>query len=440
MFVLGLTGSIGMGKSTVARMFAARGVPVHDADATVHRLYAEAAVAPIAELFPEAVAGGTVDRAALGRAVLGDPQALRRLEAVVHPLVRAAELDFLDRSAAAGARIAVVEVPLLLETGGGERVDAVAVVSAPASIQRERVLSRGDMSEEKLTKILARQMPDEEKRHRAHFVIDTGGALDLTEKQVDDVLRALAGRSGTAYSRRKGKQGMRELVFDTETTGLDPGRGDRVVEIGCVELVDHFPTGRTWHRYINPERDMPQEAFAVHGLSAEFLSDKPVFADIAQDFVEFVGDARLVAHNASFDMAFINAELERLAVPAIAFERVVDTLMLARRRHPAGPNSLDDLCRRYGIDLSRRTLHGALLDAQLLAEVYIELIGGRQTRLTLVETTTVMGTAATASLRPRPVPLPSRLDAGELAAHAAFVATLGETQLWQRYAEDERAG
>ena len=179
---------------------------------------------------------------------------------------------------------------------------------------------------------------------------------------------------------------MREIVLDTETTGLDPYQGHRLIEIGCIELLNRIPSGQTFHRYVNPERDVPAEAFAIHGLSAEFLKDKPRFAEVADELIAFIGEAPLVAHNASFDLNFINAELERAGRTAIARDRMVDTLLLARRKHPGGPNRLDDLCARYSIDNSRRTKHGALLDAEILAEVYLELIGGRQAQLILVET------------------------------------------------------
>ena len=178
---------------------------------------------------------------------------------------------------------------------------------------------------------------------------------------------------------------MREIVLDTETTGLDPARGDRIVEIGCVEIVNRFLTGRIFHRYINPERNMPAEAFAVHGLSEAFLADKPVFKAIVDEFLDFIGDAPLVAHNASFDANFINHELKRLGKEPVAPARVIDTLQIARRRHPGQQNSLDALCARYGIDNSRRTKHGALLDAEILAEVYAELSGGKQSSLSLGE-------------------------------------------------------
>lgn len=231
---------------------------------------------------------------------------------------------------------------------------------------------------------------------------------------------------------------MREIVFDTETTGLDPKKGDRVVEIGAVELVNHIPTGQVFHEYIDPERDMPIEAFNVHGLSAEFLAGKPKFADIAERFVDFIDGARLIAHNASFDMGFINHELATLGRAVVADDLVIDTLQIARRRHPAGPNSLDALCSRYGIDNSHRTRHGALLDAELLAEVYIELIGGKQAALGFAvgdlekETVSTVGQPRRATTA-RPAPLPPRLSDADREAHDAFVATLGDNALWRRY-------
>lgn len=225
---------------------------------------------------------------------------------------------------------------------------------------------------------------------------------------------------------------MREIILDTETTGLDPLRGDRLVEIGGVELVNQFPTGRTFHVYINPERDMPEEAFRVHGLSAEFLSDKPVFAAVVDAFVTFAEGAKLVIHNASFDMGFINAELKRVGREPISMDRVLDTLTMARRRFPGGSNSLDALCSRFGIDNSKRTKHGALLDAELLAEVYIELIGGRQTSLVLADsrprTARTAVVAGTVSRRERP--LAPRLTPDAAALHSTFVAEMGEKAIW----------
>jgi DNA polymerase-3 subunit epsilon len=230
---------------------------------------------------------------------------------------------------------------------------------------------------------------------------------------------------------------MREIVLDTETTGLSPDQGHRVVELGCVELLNRIPTGATFHVYLNPDRDMPAEAFAVHGLSAEFLKDKPRFADVADDFLAFIGDAPLVAHNAGFDFGFICHELKRAARAELSRDRVVDTLMLARRRHSAGPYSLDALCGRYGIDNSRRTKHGALLDAEILAEVYLELIGGRQAKLGLTDTTEVrvIGSDGSVTVRVRETPLAARLTDADREAHAAFIATLGDGALWLSYAE-----
>ena len=227
---------------------------------------------------------------------------------------------------------------------------------------------------------------------------------------------------------------MREIVLDTETTGLDPFKGDRLVEIAGIELVNFIPTGRRYHVYINPERDMPTDAFKVHGLSAEFLLAHPVFARHADEFIDFVSDAKLVIHNAEFDMRFINHELGRLSKPAIMMDRVIDTLAMARRRHPGAPNSLDALCARYRIDMSKRVKHGAMIDVELLAEVYAELLGGRQTSLGLGTRVVNLrrGEIMAPTLR-RPAPLPSALTAAEAAAHASFVATLGPKALWLSY-------
>jgi DNA polymerase III subunit epsilon len=228
---------------------------------------------------------------------------------------------------------------------------------------------------------------------------------------------------------------MREIVLDTETTGLDPLRGDRLVEVGCVEIFNRMPTGQTFHRYINPQRDVPAEAFAVHGLSTEFLSTKPLFDEVVDEFLEFIGDAPLVIHNASFDISFINAELDRIKRAAIPRERLVDTLLLARRKHPGVSNRLDDLCSRYAIDNSHRTKHGALLDAELLAEVYVDLIGARQSQLILAAETEEIrvGTTGDMPRRQRPAPLAPRVTDVERAAHRAFIATMGEKAIWNEY-------
>jgi DNA polymerase III subunit epsilon len=221
---------------------------------------------------------------------------------------------------------------------------------------------------------------------------------------------------------------MREIVLDTETTGLDPTTGHRLVEVACLELVNHLPTGRHYHQYLNPERDMPSDAFDVHGLSDEFLADKPRFAEVVAALVEFIGDAPLVIHNAEFDLRFLNAEFARAERPLLLAERVVDTLQMARQKFPGSPASLDALCRRFAIDNSARTKHGALLDAELLAEVYLELIGGRQAGLELV----TAGTAAVlvpVAARIARAPRPHAATPEELIAHAALVAQL-KKPLW----------
>jgi DNA polymerase-3 subunit epsilon len=230
---------------------------------------------------------------------------------------------------------------------------------------------------------------------------------------------------------------MREIVLDTETTGLDPAEGHRIVEIGAIELENHLPNGRSFHEYLNPDRPMPPEALAVHGLTDAFLADKPRFAAVADRFLAFIGDARLVIHNAAFDMRFLNAELARLRLPPIAETRAIDTVAMARQRFPGSPASLDALCRRFGIDNAARTKHGALLDSEILAEVYLELIGGRQPGLMLAAGTTVTsrnpGRAEPAArTSPRPAPLPPALTEAEAAAHAAMVAKLGPAAIWLR--------
>ncbi len=229
---------------------------------------------------------------------------------------------------------------------------------------------------------------------------------------------------------------LREIVLDTETTGTDHAAGDRVIEIGCVELINHIPTGESYHVYINPQRPVSAGALAVHGLSDAFLADKPVFADIAEAFTTFIGDARLVIHNAAFDVGFLNAEFRRTGHALIENERVLDTLAMARRKHPGAPNNLDALCNRYNIDNSRRTKHGALLDAEILAEVYIELLGGKQTDLGLAVTSarsivleTGVGGRRTGERRVAP----PRLTEAERAAHAAFIATFKDAPIWRDY-------
>jgi len=229
---------------------------------------------------------------------------------------------------------------------------------------------------------------------------------------------------------------LREIVLDTETTGLNPKAGDRLIEIGCIEMRDRKPTGHEYHCFINPQdRDVHPDAEAVHGISTAFLADKPVFAEVVDDFLGFIGHDALVIHNAPFDIGFLNMEFERIGRPVVLDDRVIDTLAMAKRKHPAGPNTLDALCKRYGIDNSIRTKHGAIVDSLLLAEVYIELLGIRQASLGLAKDADqrVLPTASQAATRPRPQPLPPRLTADDEAAHAEFIATLGKAALWNDY-------
>lgn len=228
---------------------------------------------------------------------------------------------------------------------------------------------------------------------------------------------------------------MREIVLDTETTGFDPLSGHRIAEIGCVELLNHLPTGQTFHRYINPERDMPDEAFKVHGLSNEFLADKPVFAEVVADFLDFIGDATLVIHNAEFDMKFLNAEFVRLGFATLPMSRSIDTVAMARKKFPGAQANLDALCRRFEIDNTHRTFHGALLDSELLAEVYLQLIGGRQPGFEL-GLSAGKGASSVAVVREAREPRPHAAALDELEAHAAFIAKL-KKPIWLREPEAE---
>ncbi|MEZ7812532.1 MAG: DNA polymerase-3 subunit epsilon [Paracoccaceae bacterium] len=233
---------------------------------------------------------------------------------------------------------------------------------------------------------------------------------------------------------------MREIVLDTETTGFEPASGDRIVEIGAIELINHMPTGQTYHQYINPERPMPKAAYDVHGLGDDFLRDKPVFAKIAEDFLAFIANAPLVIHNASFDMKFLNAELVGIGLPALPMSRSIDTVHMARKKFPGSPASLDALCRRFGVDNASRQKHGALLDSEILAEVYLELIGGRQPDLVLASAQKMPegSQASQEDWRPhtRPKPLPPLLSNGEHEAHKAFVAQMGVVAIWTKFAQN----
>jgi DNA polymerase III subunit epsilon len=225
---------------------------------------------------------------------------------------------------------------------------------------------------------------------------------------------------------------MREIVLDTETTGFEPSEGHRLVEIGCVEIFDRYPTGNIFHAYVNPERDMPAGAFNVHGLSAEFLKDKPLFPHIYDGFVEFLGDANIVIHNAAFDMKFLNAEFTKIGKPLLASSRIIDTLMLARRKHPGMSNTLDALCDRYNIDRSKRVKHGALLDSEMLAEVYSELLGGKQSKMDL-NASKFLKTGKLKPAAKRTVAIEPLINDDERVKHAEFIATLGENAVWGKY-------
>ena len=235
---------------------------------------------------------------------------------------------------------------------------------------------------------------------------------------------------------------QREIVMDTETTGLDAKNGDRLIELGCVEIVNRIPTGNEYHAFIFPEdREVHPEAEAIHGISNDFLQGKPVFREVVDSFLEFIGDSTLVIHNANFDIGFINMELGRLKMPAIRMDRVVDTLAIARRKHPAGPNNLDALCKRYGIDNSKRDKHGAIIDSLLLADVYVELLGERQAALGLGAQSDLSNGVGSegrdrqaVQAKQRPVALPPRLSDDDRRMHAEFVDSLGESAIWKKRA------
>jgi DNA polymerase III subunit epsilon len=228
---------------------------------------------------------------------------------------------------------------------------------------------------------------------------------------------------------------LRELILDTETTGLDPKDSHRIVELACVELINYIPTGASWHWYFNPERDVPKSATDVHGLTAAFLADKPLFGALADEILGVLGDARLIIHNAAFDIGFLNYEFDKVGHQPISPGRVTDTLALARRKHPGSPNNLDALCRRYSIDNSTRTKHGALLDSELLAEVYLRLVGAEQAGLDFAAKAVSTKTGGKTVVEIRPAPLPPALTAEENAAHSAFIASLGPNAIWHRLAE-----
>ena len=457
--IVGLTGSIAMGKSTATDFLARAGIPVFSADTAVHHLLGPRglAVGAVAARFPGVAGENGVDRAALGKAVFGKPDDLAALEAILHPMVKAKRAHFFQTAALRRHAIVAVEIPLLFETPQSAVFDMIVVVSAPAFLQRQRALRRPGIAPARLAAILARQMPDAEKtppRRRGHSV---------RPRQARDLAPTYAIPQST-FGLRQRLQRMREIVLDTETTGLDPFSGHRVVEIGCVELLNHMPTGKQFDFDMNPERDMPAEAEAVHGLSASFLSDKPLFSSLADDLLGFIGDlpddraqcrlrCRLPSLSLSlflslsfslflpsFSLSLLplslsERELRRAGKAPLTSDRTIDTVMLARRKFPCAPASLDALCRRFQIDLSERGKHGALLDAKLLAKVYLELVGGREPGLALAS-----GEAAPAATlveiqaRIARAPRPHEASEDELAAHTAFIAKL-KNPIWTRSEE-----
>ncbi len=316
----------------------------------------------------------------------------------------------------------MLDIPLLLETAPNPDVDVVLVVSTSKANQRARLRNRGRMTEAEIEAIIARQMPDSEKRRRADVLVRTGLSRRHAQARIARLIQEL-------------RRMTRSVLFDTETTGLEPRDGHRVIEVAALELINELPTGRQFHCLINPERDIPEDATRVHGFTIEHLRDKPLFRAIADELIAFLGpDDMLVAHNAPFDFRFLNAEFARCGLPALAPQRMVDTLDLAKARFPGMPNSLDALCRRFGIDLSERGSHNALLDCRLLAEVYIELTGGRQRGLSLAvdeSTSTVAQYEARSERMLRPV----MVSAAEEERHAQFIQRL-KNPIWLREAED----
>ena len=431
MIRIAITGSIGMGKSTVAAMFAEAGIPVFDADAEVRAMQGrgrQAGRLRSRRRFPGTTRGGAVDRDLLGARVLGDRDELAALELIVHPAVMARREAFITEHRDAPALL--FDIPLLFETHGEGEFDKVIVVSAPADVQRRRVLERPGMTAAKFDQILARQLPDADKRERADFVIDT-------ERRALPKLAPRWTRSSLASGFKQGDNAaMREIIFDTETTGLSPAGGDRMVEIGCVEMINRVETGRTYHAYFNPERPMPSEAEAVHGLSDTFLSDKPLFADTSRRTCSSSSAMRRWSRTMRPSIsAFSIIELQRCSRDPVCLSRMVCTLVLARSRHPGAKHSLDALCTRFGVDRSHRVKHGALLDAQLLAQVYVELTGGRQIGLTLVDD----GARPVQPRRTNPRPSArfghrGRISpsAAERDRHRRFIAALANP-LWERF-------
>ena len=430
MIVLGLTGSIGMGKSTAAEMLRRLGVPVSDADAIVHELIGPGgrAVSAVEDSFPGVTKAGAVDRDALGGQSFWRSRCAKDVRANFASAGRSGADQFLKQSRRYRKRVVALDIPLLYEVEADKLCDATIVVSASSILQETRVLARPGMTREKLENIRKQQMSDLEKRQRATFIVPTGN-----------------GRRSATCKRLRGSSNYQETGHYQRLIG---GRS-------CVRL-SSIPKPQDWIR--NPAialsksvalsliticrqaepitntlilSDMPDEAFRVHGLSEAFLAKHPVFADIADAFLEFIGDADLVIHNASFDLGFINAELQRLGRASVENRRAIDTVQIARGKYPGAQASLDALCRRFEIDLSARTKHGALLDAELLADVYLELVGGRQPGFELASQRrrSASQTVGTREKPARPV-RPHAPSEAESTAHQAFLEKITDP-IWR---------
>ena len=391
-----ITGSIGCGKTTLSKIVRRLGYVVYDIDGWVRRLYYQKDfIKVIAAHFPEVMEGEKVNKRKLRNLVFGDNARLKVLESLIHPFLKQTLMNVRRRNARR-ADLFFMDVALLFEMGWDKYCDYIVVADVDYETQKMRVMRRDNISAADFDKINRIQMDN----------------------------------------------AVREIVFDTETTGFNVNEGDRLVEIGAVELINHIPTGVTYHQYINPEREVPEDAFKVHGLSYDFLKDYPTFRQVADEWLEFVGDAVLVAHNASFDIGFLNGQLKELDKPLFTWDRVVDTLEIARNLFPGARVNLDALCRRYGIDNSERTLHGALLDADLLAKVYLELLGGQEPSMLKEEKKVSRGTVFADSSAQKRVFREARsfpLSEEEKQLHLDFLANNIKEAIWTASAEPEKA-
>ena len=426
MRLIGLTGSIGMGKSATANMFREAGVPVFDADAAVHEIYRQAPTAAFREAFADAIVDDAIDRAKLAAMMVADPTRLPQLERIVHPLVGASRAAFLDDARTKNCPCVVLDIPLLMETKAEGAVDVVVVVSAPADMQRERTLARPGMTPEKFAMIMGKQVPDVEKapprafRHRYRIRLSLCSASGRGASRRDRLLIVFIYLCAKSSSTRKPPGSILQPAIASSrsapsrsSTRLRPAAASTPISIRSATC-----------------RTMPSASTACPRSSSP---NKPLFHTVVGDFLAFVEDAPLVIHNAEFDIRFLDHELTSAGHPPLGFSRAIDTLAIARRKHVGASNSLDSLCARYGISTTHRVLHGALLDAQLLADVYLELSGGMQSSFSLHVAADAALALARNGLKARPAPLAIIMHADEQAAHEALIATLGTTALWQKF-------